>query len=74
MYLKIILKHLSPNRVVNDQILYFEEDLPQVCINQAEEIIANLDLKLIYIKELRFQNIFEQDKMVGMLVSIVSNF
>lgn len=74
MYLKIILEHLSPERAINNQILYFEEHLPQVCINQAEDIIEKLDLELNHIKEIRFQHIFEQDQRVGLLVSIMSGF
>lgn len=71
MYLKIILKYLNSEQAGENKTLYFKNDLPQVQISQAEAIIKELDLKLDSKTEIRFQNIFEQNKMVGLLVSIV---
>jgi hypothetical protein len=72
MFLKIVL-HLTRQEVQESQILYFDKNLPQISIKDAEKIINKLDLAILSKATIRFQNILKNNETVGMVVSVVAN-
>lgn len=71
MYLKIVLRHLKPERAQDNCTLHYKDGLSKVSFADAQEILANLDLKSNYVKEIRFQYMFDKNVMVGLLVSVI---
>lgn len=71
MYLKIVLRYLDIQRAQENQVLHFQENLPEVSASVAEKIMKNLNLQVDYKGEIRSRYVYEGNKIVGMLVSIV---
>jgi hypothetical protein len=71
MYLKIVLRYLDLQRGQENQTLYFKDELPELTISDAEVVMNKLEFEISHKSEIRFQNIFQNNKIIGLLVSIV---